>query len=189
MVIYVALRFIVAIRKKPIHINWTREIIYFLFVLYMSMVISVTLFPLPLGQFYTVESIFRNVNVIPFKSIVMDISQIGIAYGGDTLFMIGLIARNVLGNILLLLPFGFLAPILWGKLRSLRYTLLAGFIISLGIESLQLLESSLGTVGRITDIDDLICNVIGTALGFYLYKGFIYLICKLNIKILQKLVA
>ncbi|WP_042146935.1 VanZ family protein [Paucisalibacillus sp. EB02] len=189
IVIYVVVKVITSIRNKSQQFNWMREIIYFLFVLYMSMVVSVTLFPLPLGDFYAVESVFRNMNVIPFRTVLLDIKQIGVAYEGDSLFMISLIARNVLGNILLLMPFGFLAPIVWKKLKSLRYTLLAGGAVSVAIEFLQLLESSLGMVGRITDIDDLIFNVLGTLVGYLIYKLFVFVVSKLNIKRLHKLVA
>ena len=71
------------------------------------MVVAVTLFPLPIGFPFNIENLNRSVNIIPFASIIKDINQIGSAYDGDSLFMIGLIVRNVGGNILLLMPLGF----------------------------------------------------------------------------------
>ena len=59
------------------------------------MVVAVTLFPLPIGFPSNVENLNRSVNIIPFASIIKDINQIGSAYDGDALFMIGLIVRNV----------------------------------------------------------------------------------------------
>ena len=79
----------------------------FLFLVYICMVVAVTLFPLPIGFPSNIENLNRSVNIIPFASIIKDINQIGSAYDGDALFMIGLIIRNVGGNILLLMPLGF----------------------------------------------------------------------------------
>lgn len=69
----------------------------FLFVVYICMVVAVTLFPLPIGFPSNIENLNRSVNIIPFASIIKDINQIGSAYDGDALFMIGLIVRNVGG--------------------------------------------------------------------------------------------
>jgi glycopeptide antibiotics resistance protein len=71
------------------------------------MVVSVTLFPIPIGFHSNTENVYRSINVIPLVSIIKSISQIGIAYDGDAQFMIVLIVRNVGGNILLLMPLSF----------------------------------------------------------------------------------
>ena len=144
----------------------------FLFVVYICMVVAVTLFPLPIGFPSNVENLNRSVNIIPFASIIKDINQIGSAYDGDALFMIGLIVRNVGGNILLLMPLGFSAPILWDKYTKFKNNILLGFAISVSIELLQLIESLFSGVGRITDIDDVICNVIGSIVGYCIYNIF-----------------
>ncbi|MCI8293309.1 MAG: VanZ family protein [Hespellia sp.] len=67
-------------------------------------------------------------------------------------------------NCLLFLPIGFLTPFLWEKNGSFSRTLLTGFTFSLLIEISQLFNF------RATDIDDLIMNTLGTALGFGLYR-------------------
>ncbi|SFB04815.1 MULTISPECIES: VanZ family protein [unclassified Bacillus (in: firmicutes)] len=156
--------------KNRVSVYWLKEVIHFLFVLYICLLISVTLFPFPIGFQSNIENVFRSLNVIPLKTIINDISQIGIAYDGDVLFMLGLIARNVGGNILLLMPLGFLAPILWNKFKYYKNTVLLGFIVSISIEVLQFLESLIaGERGRVTDIDDVICNVLGALLGYLIY--------------------
>jgi len=66
-------------------------------------------------------------------------------------------------NILLFVPIGFFLPILWRKFEKRRFTIIYGFLLSLSIEIIQLLGH------RITDIDDLLMNTMGTILGFYLY--------------------
>lgn len=84
------------------------------------------------------------------------------------------------------MPLGFLAPILWDKYKKFKSTVLLGFSISASIELLQLIESLFSGVGRITDIDDVICNVIGSIVGYCIYKIFLKAINKFNIRVLGK---
>lgn len=67
-------------------------------------------------------------------------------------------------NIFMFIPFGLLLPCLWKCFSKFRFTLLAGFCFSLGIEILQLFTF------RVTDIDDLITNTLGTVIGYLLAK-------------------
>ncbi|WP_242213385.1 VanZ family protein [Bacillus cereus group sp. BfR-BA-01383] len=189
VICYLIVRGILIGVKNKKHVIWWKEIISFLFMVYICMVVAVTLFPLPIGFPSNIENLNRSVNIIPFTSIIKDINQIGSAYDGDVLFMIGLIVRNVGGNILLLMPLGFLAPILWDKYKKVKNTILLGFAISVSIELLQLTESLFSGVGRITDIDDVICNVQGSIFGYCIYKIFLKLATKFNIRESEKTVA
>lgn len=173
--------------KKHKDVFWLNEVVNFLFVLYLCLVGSVTLFPIPIGIPSDPVYDHRSINLIPLVSIMKNVSQIGIAYGGDSVFMIELIIRNVGGNILLLMPFGFLAPIVWISFKYFKKTLLFGLGISICIEVLQLVESLEGGWGRITDIDDVICNVIGVMIGFFIYRVTFKIVEKYQIKILQRL--
>ncbi|KLA31876.1 hypothetical protein B4077_2636 [Bacillus cereus] len=150
------------------------------------MVVAVTLFPIPIGFPTSIEHIRLSINIIPFVSIIKDIWKIGITYDGDVLFMIGIIVRNVGGNILLFMPLGFLAPIIWDTFKKFKNTILLGFAISISIELLQLIESLFSGWGRITDIDDVICNVLGSIVGYFIYKITLILASKLNIQVLDK---
>lgn len=67
-------------------------------------------------------------------------------------------------NALLFMPFGFLLPLLWERFEQKRLTFTYGAAFSLMIELAQLFS------GRVTDINDLITNTLGTVLGYYLYK-------------------
>lgn len=69
-------------------------------------------------------------------------------------------------NIVLLMPLGFLLPFIWNANRTFSRTLLAGFLLSLSIELGQLVNY------RLTDIDDIMMNVLGTAVGFGLWALF-----------------
>lgn len=172
--------------KRQKQVYWLKEIIRFLFVVYICMVVSVTLFPFPIGFNTNIENTYRSINVIPLKSIIHDISQIGIAYDGDVQFMIGIIARNVGGNILLLMPLGFLIPLLWGKFKHFKSIIFIGFCVSISIEFSQFLESLMGGWGRITDIDDVIFNVFGVIIGYFIYELIFKIANKFEIKTLQK---
>ena len=72
--------------------------------------------------------------------------------------------RNIILNILLFIPFGYLFPSLFPKLRWWQVILL-GLAFSLCIELLQLI-TKLGYA----DVDDLINNTLGTAIGWLCYK-------------------
>lgn len=74
--------------------------------------------------------------------------------------------RNCLLNVVLFVPLGMIAPILWEKFRSLRGIALLGFGVSLFIEVSQIFTF------RLTDIDDLVMNTAGAALGFLLLDAF-----------------
>ena len=82
------------------------------------------------------------------------------------------------------MPLGFLAPILWDKYKKFKNTILLGFSISASIE--LLIESLFSGVGRITDIDDVICNVLGSIFGYCIYNIFLKAINKFNIRVLGK---
>lgn len=168
--------------QKP---AWMKEVIKFFFVLYILMVVSVTLFPLALWIDYNIEHVKYSLNLIPFVSILKDFGQIGKAYDGNIMFMIEIIIKNVGGNILLFLPLGFLLPILSKKYKHFKYTLLLGFLVSLSIESVQFLELLAGAFERTVDIDDVICNVIGVCIGYFIFKIMFRLSDKFHIKFLH----
>lgn len=175
MTVYFFIRGSIVLRKylKKENKLWGKELLLFLFALYLCLVVSVTLFPFPIIYDSEVSSGLSNeymrVNWVPLVSVFHDFSKIGVAYSGDIWFMVGLIIRNVGGNILLLMPLGYLVPLLWERFK-LKKTLLLGLCISVLIEFSQYLEIKIGAFGRVTDIDDVIFNVLGTYLGYILYK-------------------
>ena len=70
---------------------------------------------------------------------------------------------NVLLNVAMFGPLGFLLPLLGKKFRKWYLTIPAGFGTSLAIELLQL------AFGRgICDVDDLFCNTLGAVIGYFL---------------------
>lgn len=67
---------------------------------------------------------------------------------------------NLFGNILIFVPFGFFEP-LASKTRSFWATLVDGCLLSLLVEIFQLITK----VGRF-DVDDLLLNTSGVAIGY-----------------------
>ncbi|MBU3192463.1 VanZ family protein [Clostridium algidicarnis] len=158
-------------KKKGEKIDFFREIVKFGFGLYIIALIGVTLFPIRIGYGrQAITMINMGINYIPFKSIIYDIRQIGIG-SFSVRFQIKLLIMNVLGNFILLIPIGFLTPILWKKVNSLKDIVIVGFLVSLSIELLQLLENFL-SIGffRVVDVDDLILNVLGAVFGYMAYQ-------------------
>lgn len=79
----------------------------------------------------------------------------------------GAIVSLILGmilNIVMFLPFGSFLPIYFKHFRKMQITVLAGFLMSLSIEIMQLFTL------RATDIDDLIMNTIGALAGYGISK-------------------
>lgn len=69
------------------------------------------------------------------------------------------------GNIGWFVPLGFLLPLISARLGTLKPILLLGFSLSFVIELSQL---AFGT--GVTELDDLILNTFGAAVGFWLYR-------------------
>ena len=74
-------------------------------------------------------------------------------------------AINIIGNISMFIPTGIIVPILYKRLDRFWKVLLAGAGLSFAIEIIQLLFP-----GSVTDIDDLILNAAGVAIGYGIYK-------------------
>ena len=71
--------------------------------------------------------------------------------------------HNIIGNILLFVPFGFFTSYFL-DLEKKRYIFLLTFIVSIVIETIQL------NIGRAFDVDDVILNLAGGFLGYLMYR-------------------
>lgn len=94
-------------------------------------------------------------NLIPFKTILYYIQ-------GKNGLLIGSV--NILGNIIALVPLGFLLPFVFKKLKW-KYCLMIALVTGLAIEITQVILK----VG-IFDIDDVILNGIGVMIGFWKFN-------------------
>lgn len=94
-----------------------------------------------------------RINLIPFHSI----RRFFIRFHLNT-FLI-----NIVGNIVMFIPWGFGLPLLWKKRQSLFSAVLFSALLPVFIETTQLF------IGRSVDIDDLILNFTGSMIGAGLY--------------------
>lgn len=134
-----------------------------IFFIYSLGVISVTILPIPIeGIDDFIETGFEpNNNFFPFSSIIQIVTEMPLH----------VILRQIGGNLTLLLPLGFLLPLIWEKQQRFWKALQVGFSFSLGIELTQLLISTiLGFTYKIFDVDDLILNTVGFAVGYLFFK-------------------
>ncbi len=74
-----------------------------------------------------------------------------------------LFIKNVLGNMIMFLPFGFFTSY-YLKSENVSVPLLLTFIASLSIEFVQI------TIGRVFDVDDIILNLLGGCAGYLIYS-------------------
>lgn len=99
----------------------------------------------------------RSVNLIPFLFV------------GDLLHpstSLGVVLKNVLGNLAIFIPLGMLAPALWKRFDAWWKPVLLGLAVSAAFELTQYLFG-LGA----SDVDDLLLNTLGAAIGSGLYFG------------------
>lgn len=111
------------------------------------------------GQQSQLADAHMNINLIPFKTIIQYISLLK-----NEVFRTHAIV-NLAGNILVFVPLGYLLPRLWKAFRLFFATVLTVAMLVILVEFLQYI-TGLGSC----DIDDLILNIFGTAIGYFFWK-------------------
>lgn len=102
----------------------------------------------------------KSYNLLPFKTIINYITNF---YNIN----LGLFIINIVGNVAVFIPLGFMLPLLFRRMRKFIGVLaICTLLISIS-EILQYIFR-IGTL----DIDDLILNLIGCILGFVFYQKF-----------------
>ncbi len=134
------------------------EIFNLLFIIYVLL-----LFELLTG---TENSYGSGINNIPFKEIMR-------YEFGSKMFI-----YNVLGNILIFVPFGYFIS-RYVKPKKILPIIVDALITSVTVETVQL------KIGRSFDIDDIILNIVGAIIGYFVYIAFDAIYKHLP-KILQK---
>lgn len=140
MVIIISMRVVYLIKNKK-EIILYRELVSLLFIIYVLCLFYVVTFQ---------DVSWSTSNYIPFHEMFR--------YKlGSRLFI-----KNVIGNMLLFMPYGFFAAYFL-KLEKPKAVIVLSLLVSITIEVTQLL------IGRVFDIDDIILNFIGGMLGYYVY--------------------
>lgn len=138
---------LIAIRVSYIRINRERFIFYKEFLNLLFVVYALILFQLLTDAEINTTG---GLNLVPFTEMFR-------YKVGTTLFY-----SNVVGNILIFLPFGYFVSG-YVKATKISHILFISAISSLTVELVQL------QIGRSFDIDDILLNVIGAVCGFLLY--------------------
>lgn len=118
---------------------------------YLSLVLYFTMMPVVMSIPFMLNHPYKSMNLIPF---------IDVSLGRGDFF------RQLVLNVIMTMPFGFLFPLTQDKRAKFGVTVFFCFLTSLGIELLQ------PFFDRSSDITDLITNVIGGVLGYGLYVIF-----------------
>ncbi len=95
-----------------------------------------------------------NYNIVPFRTIGVQLEHVSEWWA----------LRNLLGNIIPFMPFGFLLPVVFPKVKSAFKVLISGFTFIVFAEVFQFI-TRLGSF----DVDDIILNMLGVCLGYLLY--------------------
>lgn len=146
------------IKKK--NVSWKREAQLLLVYVCIVVISRIVNFPMHhvdghIGtmKFDAARAIPPRVNLIPFVHMI-DV------YDGWLV--------NIIGNVAMFIPVGIVWPVCFKKLDSIAKTILAGAGFSLFIEITQL-----PFFERCSDIDDLLLNTLGAAIG-----AVIYFVCR-----------
>lgn len=118
-----------------------KDLLYLMFIIYILCLFHVVTFQ---------DVNFGNSNFVPFKEMFR-----------YELFSPKFI-RNVMGNVLLFVPFGFFVSYIL-KSTKLKYPIILTFLTSITIETVQY------HIGRVFDIDDIILNILGGFIGYLIY--------------------
>ena len=139
---------------------------------------SVLIFAIPLylilskkykNNFTKLYSILFIVYIIAMFSLVgiPSINYIRTDFGFNFIPLLDIVLspKTSLLNILLFIPLGIFLPMLWKENYNNKFSkvLIFGFLLSLIIEILQIFTF------RLTDINDLITNTLGTVIGYLIY--------------------
>ncbi len=138
--------------------KWQREgqdklFIKTLMYIYLSFLLYFTLMPI----ITKIPFIFNH----PYESMNLNLFVDVINGRGDFI-------RQILLNVIMTIPFGFLLPLVNKKKITLIKTIFYTFLLSLGIELLQPLINAF----RSSDITDILTNVIGGIIGYILHLIF-----------------
>ncbi len=134
-----------------------------LFVLYILLLIYFLFFSEEYGRVAAEERVYRY-NLIPF----VEIRRFSATYREQ--LGVFAVVTNLFGNVIGFVPYGFILPVIARKCRSGFFIILSGFGLSLVVETIQLITK----VGCF-DVDDLILNTLGAALGYLAFAVCNYL--------------
>ena len=145
-----------------------RTLIIYSFILYMLIAFFMVSLPLP-DRASTVGNTWQeHLNLIPFRQIWLYWHDKAFGIAALKAYLVSMSLWQLLFNILLTVPFGVYMRYYF-KL-SLKRTILYSFLLSLFYETSQItaLFGIYPGPYRLADVEDLICNTMGGAGGYYI---------------------
>lgn len=152
------------LETRNIFIKYTLYLIFIIYIIALVFVLfgNMTYLRSPSSEDIIPSSmdLNKNVNIIPFKTITQYINSLF----NNTLSRTTIFA-NLFGNFIMFIPMGFFIPYFIKKAQKTTYFLCIVLTMLVSIELLQLL-----TTRGICDIDDIILNLSGSLLFFFICK-------------------
>lgn len=142
VVVVVSLRITYLIKNRE-HFTLYQELLALSFIIYILCLFQIVTFQ------DTVS--WSSNNFIPFREIFR-------YHIGSRLFL-----KNVLGNVLLFMPFGFFSSY-YLKFKKPWVILGLTLVTSFSIEVIQM------SIGRVFDVDDILLNIVGGYFGYLIYS-------------------
>lgn len=127
-----------------------------LFFAYFAVLFYFLFFSEKMGRTYS-ERVFHY-NLVPFYEIKRFLKYYEV-------LGIEVVVLNLAGNVAAFMPFGFFLPVFSERCKRFLNTVFYSFELSLLVELIQLVTK----VGSF-DVDDIILNTLGGAIGFVMYK-------------------
>ncbi len=154
---------IVAFLSAKKHKSLTYLLFFTVFYIYIYKVLDSTIFE------------FQSLLIIKYFMPDLMLNGLTAVKGTNLVPLLGLTARDIrtsLLNILLFMPFGFGLPFITSF--GFKKIVVIGTLFSIAIEFLQFISGFMAQITfRITDINDVIFNTIGVAIGYVLFFVFV----------------
>lgn len=147
-------------------IDWRREAFFLLMYINWFAIIRFVFFPMDCVNGHVLPLVLDTASIFPLKiNLIPFVNLFDYENKRDLLL-------NVIGNAAMFIPNGLLLPLIFKHLNNFWRVVCVGVALSLFIEVLQLPFSV-----RESDVDDLILNVLGVAIGyaiFVLIRNFVF---------------
>lgn len=168
-VLWFSVRIIVWIVQR--RIDFRREALLLLMYINLAVILRFTFYPMQRVNGRIQPLVFDPSAVYPFRINAIPVRNI-LRFGSERD-----LALNLIGNVAMFIPTGVILPVLYRRVNRYWKDVFAGAVLSLCIELLQLPFAS-----RATDIDDLILNTLGAALGGLIFFSIRALRKKIKVK-------
>lgn len=150
---WLVFRAVIYIRTGQFH--WKREAVQLLFLVNLLVIHRMTFHPFEKLDGQVRPLIFDIATAWPFRiNFIPFVNLLDYDSKRDLLL-------NLIGNTAMFIPTGIMTPLIYKNRNGFGKTVLTGFLISLTIEIMQLPFAV-----RASDVDDLILNTLGCAIGY-----------------------